>query len=160
MLIKNVTAQTSKTGKGYWTVEDSQGNRFSIWDGEVAQIALGNIGKESNPLVETKGRYKNIVGFNNVALLPKVNSYKRDAGESRLIIRQTALKAAVEYQIGVMKAFENGPLPTEQDIIKSMEHFAAAIMEETPTFKAPQSQPLNTAPHANGAEIPVESIPF
>ncbi len=97
------TSQSGKTWTRY-DVTDGNGQTISTFNAAIGESAISFHGKRAELDVSTKeknGRVDELLDAIRPAPLepekPAGSGWRRDPGEARLIVRQTALKAAVQF---------------------------------------------------------------
>ena len=100
--ISKVEEGTSKTGKPYLKVTDTENNWFSLWDMKYRNLAVPGATVEAD--IETRNNYKNILAITRTLPTPNGNAsvggMLPDDKRSRAIARQVAIKAAVDFTAG------------------------------------------------------------
>ena len=100
--ISKVEQGTSKTGKPYLKITDTQDNWYSLWNLEYRPLAVQGATVECD--IEHKDKYKNIIAITRTLPTPNGSSHVGgmlpDDKRSRAIARQVAIKAAVDYTAG------------------------------------------------------------
>ncbi len=96
--VAEITAKTTAKGKAYWLVKDGNGQSHGVWESSIHALLEQHLGQPISVVIRQDGKYTTI----EKAELPpppveKTGGWKRDPAESSLIVRQSCLKAAVEY---------------------------------------------------------------
>ena len=156
ILVQTLETKTTQGGKLLTIVTDGAGNKMSVWDAAVAnQLKQGQVSDVITKTVQGKdgNQYTNIVGLvapTAPISISKPGAWKRDAGESRLIVRQNALTNAVNYHTMFIGHLDSShQLPNESHILVTAEQFADWVLSqdtkkletsELPTIHIDESQ--------------------
>ncbi len=124
VLVKDTEQKTTKTGKTYWRVNLDGIGWASTFSATIGKLCADHKGEELAVETEKNGDFTNIksAALIQAAAVPGGPVPQRDA----LIVRQVALKAAVEYA----NALRPSVTSTTEDIIANAAAFAAWILGE------------------------------
>lgn len=101
--IAKVEEGTSKTGRPYLKITDSENNWYSLWEMQYRSLAAPGATVEAE--IEVRNNYKNILSLKRTTAMPVggngfVGGSTTDEKRSRAIARQVAIKAAVDFTAG------------------------------------------------------------
>lgn len=163
ILVNTIEQMTTQNGKLYTKVRDSQGNFYGCWDIAVAnQLKQGQTSDVITKTVIGKDghEYTNIIGINTEK--PSITQpgafkrepFKRDPAESRLIVRQTALKAAIDYCV----VYKGPDMPDTQLVLDTAELFYNWVLENKKPTPIKQQEDLPTVDRDE--EIDISQVSF
>lgn len=119
--VNGVEQKTTKSNKTYWRVNLGGIGWASTFDTKIGKLCEDHKGQDIEVETEKNGDFTNIKSA-SVARGTSAPAGTRDA----LIVRQVALKAAVEYA----NALRPSMTSTTEDIIANAKEFAKWIMAE------------------------------
>ena len=128
--IHAVASQTSKKGKEYWVVDTDAGKMSSFEYDDVVPLKewVGKTVTIEYEISGDKGQYKNFVSFSAPTSAETFSASldERNTGgeqeRNRLIVKQSSLKAAIEYNA-------QGTLGKIDDILRDAEIFLNWVMK-------------------------------
>ena len=114
-----------------FTVLTNDNQRYSTFDPEIGRIARDLEGRMATMSIERKGKFQNVVSIapsssNGTEARPPQRP--RDPGESRMIVRQVALKCAVDLACSKVIEFEQTRVVADKFVLWIEEQSAVKRM--------------------------------